>query len=174
MGTNYSVPMAVILFIYAYGIAWDVNMTVSDAMLYRIGKSVPLTAADFRNFAAHRVINVAEAAEILGCSRQNIIDLTKRGKLHPIKTSEKSTLYLKSEILKRNWQWIWVIPHYALQRSDIMGYKIFWERRTMKYIVLVWFQYHALCRMNCNNQTLRWMTFILTLICCFDFFFDVF
>ena len=59
---------------------------------------------DFRNFATHRVINAAEAAEILGCSRQNIIDLTKRGKLHPIKTSEKSTLYLKSEVLKRNWQ----------------------------------------------------------------------
>ena len=112
MGTNYSVPMAVILFIYAYGIAWDVNMTVSDAMLYRIGKSVPLTAADFRNFAAHRVINAAEAAEILGYSRQNIIDLTKRGKLHSIKSSEKSTLYLKSEILKRNWQWIWVISLY--------------------------------------------------------------
>ena len=55
----------------------------------------------FRNLAAHRVINVAE---ILGCSRQNIIDLTKRGKLHPIETSEKSTLCLKSEILKRNWQ----------------------------------------------------------------------
>lgn len=34
----------------------------------------------------------------------DIIDLTKRGKLHPIKTSEKSTLYLKSEVLKRNWQ----------------------------------------------------------------------
>ena len=53
-------------------------MTVSDATLYRIGKSAPLTAADFRNFAAHRVINAAEAAEILGCPRQNIIDLTKR------------------------------------------------------------------------------------------------
>ena len=87
-----------------YGVAWDVKMTVSDTMLYRIGKSVPLTMEDFRNFAAHRVINAAEAAEILDCSRQNIIELTKRGKLHPIKTSEKSTLYLKSEILKRNWQ----------------------------------------------------------------------
>ena len=86
-----------------YGVAWDVNMTVSDAMLYRIGKNVPLTAADFRNFAAQSLINATEAAEILGCSRQNIIDLTKRGKLHPIKSSEKSTLYLKSEVLKRNW-----------------------------------------------------------------------
>ena len=65
---------------------------------------VPLTMENFRNFAAHRIINASEAAEMLGCSRQNIIDLTKRGKLHPIKTSEKSTLYLKSEVLKRNWQ----------------------------------------------------------------------
>lgn len=87
-----------------YGVSWDVNMSVSDSMLYRIGKKVPLSAADFRNFVMHRVINAAEAAEILGCSRQNIIDLTKRGKLHPVKTSEKNTLYLKSEILKRNWQ----------------------------------------------------------------------
>lgn len=87
-----------------YGVAWDVNMTVSDSVLYRMGKRVPLTAADFRNFAANRVVNASEAAEILGCSRQNVMDLTKRGKLHPIKTSGKSTLYLKSEILKRNWQ----------------------------------------------------------------------
>ena len=84
--------------------SWDVNMSVSDSMLYRIGKKLPLSAADFRNFVMHRVVNAAEAAEILGCSRQNIIDLTKRGKLHPVKTSEKNTLYLESEILKRNWQ----------------------------------------------------------------------
>ena len=87
-----------------YGVYWDVNMDVSDSVLYKIGKKVPLTATDFRNFVSHRVINVAEAADILGCSRQNIIDLTKRGKLHPLKTSDKNTLYLKSEILKRNWQ----------------------------------------------------------------------
>lgn len=87
-----------------YGVAWDVNMSISDSVLYRMGKIVPLTAADFRNFVTHRVINATEAAELLGCSRQNIIDLTKRGKLHPLKTSDKNTLYLKSEILKRNWQ----------------------------------------------------------------------
>lgn len=87
-----------------YGVAWDVNMTVSDTMLYRIGRKVPLTISDFRNFVAHRVINVSEAAELLGCARQNIVDLTKRGKLHPIKATAKNTLYLKSEVLKRNWQ----------------------------------------------------------------------
>ena len=87
-----------------YGVTWDVDLTVSAAMLYRIGKKIPLTIGDFRSFVAQRVINAAEAGEILGCSRQNIIDLTKRGKLHPVKTSEKNTLYLKSEVLRRNWQ----------------------------------------------------------------------
>lgn len=87
-----------------HGIEWDVNLSVSAATLYRIGKKVPLTVSDFRNFVVHRVVNVAEAAEILNCSRQNIEYLTRTGKLHPIKSSGKNTLYLKSEILKRNWQ----------------------------------------------------------------------
>lgn len=87
-----------------YGVAWDINMTIRDDELYQMGVSIPLTVGDFRNYAASRVINAAEAAEILGCSRQNVIDLTKRGRLHPIKTSEKSTLYLRSEALQRNWQ----------------------------------------------------------------------
>ena len=87
-----------------HGIEWDVNLSISATTLYRIGKKVPLTVSDFRNFVMHRVVNVAEAAEILNCSRQNIDYLTKTGKLHPIKSSGKNTLYLKSEILKRNWQ----------------------------------------------------------------------
>lgn len=87
-----------------HGVEWDVNLSVSAATLYRIGRKVPLTVADFRNFVVHRVVNAAEAAEILNCSRQNIEYLTRTGKLHPIKSSGKNTLYLKSEVLKRNWQ----------------------------------------------------------------------
>ncbi len=87
-----------------YGVSWDVNMTVNDTMLYRIGKKVPLSMSDFKSFVAQRIINATEAAELLDCSRQNVMELTKRGKLHPIKTSERNTLYLKSEVLKRNWQ----------------------------------------------------------------------
>ena len=87
-----------------HGVEWDVNLSISAATLYLIGKKVPLTVSDFQNFVVHRVVNVAEAAEILGCSRQNIDYLTKTGKLHPIKSSGKNTLYLKSEVLKRNWQ----------------------------------------------------------------------
>lgn len=87
-----------------FGVTWDVNMNISDSELYGMGKKVPLSLSDFKNFAAQRVINSAQAAEILNCSRQNIENLTRRGKLHPIQSSGKSTLYLKSEVLKRNWQ----------------------------------------------------------------------
>lgn len=86
-----------------YGVAWDVNMTITDSTLYRIGMCIPLSVSDFKNFVVQRVINAAEAAKLLNCSRQNLSDLTKRGKLHPIKAADKYTLYLKSEVLKRNW-----------------------------------------------------------------------
>ncbi|HBP25074.1 MAG TPA: DNA-binding protein [Oribacterium sp.] len=46
----------------------------------------------------------AEAAEELSCSMQNIDDLVKRGKLHPIKEDNKYRLFLKSEILQRKWK----------------------------------------------------------------------
>ena len=69
-----------------------------------MGNRVPLTAEDFKAFASERVINAAEAAEILNCSRQYINELVKTDKLHPIKATEKNTLFLKSEVLKRNWQ----------------------------------------------------------------------
>lgn len=87
-----------------HAVAWDVNLTITAGALYRMGKKVPLSLTDFKNFAAQRLVNASEAAEILNCSRQNIMDLTRRGKLHPVKSSDKNTLYLKSEVQQRNWQ----------------------------------------------------------------------
>ncbi len=71
------------------------SMSISDRELYDSGIRIPLSPADFREFVVQRVINAAEAAELLECSRQNISDLVKRNKLRPIKESEKNTLFLK-------------------------------------------------------------------------------
>lgn len=87
-----------------YGVSWDVNLNISNKVLYKTGKTVPVSKSEFITFVIQGVVNSIEAAELLGCSRQNIDDLTKRGKLCPIKTSGKNTLYLKAEILKRLWQ----------------------------------------------------------------------
>ncbi len=87
-----------------YGIQWDENLSIPDFALYSMGRRIPLTADDFRAFAAERIINAAEAAEILNCSRQYINELVKTGKLYPIKATGKNTMFLKSEVLRRNWQ----------------------------------------------------------------------
>ena len=87
-----------------HGIYWDENLSIPDHALYRMGRKVPLTLEDLRQFAVTQVIDAAEAAEILNCSRQYVSELVKTGKLHPIKASEKSTLFLRSEVQKRNWK----------------------------------------------------------------------
>ncbi len=87
-----------------YGVYWDENMTISDSDLYESGKDVPLSKKDFMAFVSKRVVNTAEAADMLGCSRQNIDDLIKRGKLKAIKESERNKLFLKSDIEKREWE----------------------------------------------------------------------
>lgn len=87
-----------------YGICWGENLNIADDVLYSRGKDVPLSLEDFRQFVKSRVINTAEAAELLGCSRQNIDDLIRRGKLHPVKATPKNKLFLKSEIIQRNWK----------------------------------------------------------------------
>lgn len=86
-----------------YGITWGQELDIADSVLYDSGEHVPLSADDFVCFASQRVVNTSEVADILGCSRQNIDDLTKRGKLHPIKVTQQGKLFLKSEVLQRKW-----------------------------------------------------------------------
>lgn len=86
-----------------YGVCWGENLTLSDQLLYESGSIVPLSLDDFRSFVENRVINTAEAADLLDCSRQNIEDLVRRDKLHPLKSSPKNKLFLKSELLQRKW-----------------------------------------------------------------------
>lgn len=87
-----------------YGVNWGDNVTISDSELYESGVVVPLSMNDFVSFLSSRVVSTAEAAELLGCSRQNINDLVVRDKLHPVKTEQKNRFFLKSEILQRLWK----------------------------------------------------------------------
>ncbi len=86
-----------------HGISWDENLMIDNAALYAMGIEIPLSMEDFCAFARERIVNTQEAAELLDCSRQYIAELVKNGKLHPLKASDKNTLFLKSEILKRMW-----------------------------------------------------------------------
>lgn len=84
-----------------YGIMWSDRAVLSDRELLESGVSVPLSSEDFVSFVQHRIVNVNEASQILGCSRQNIDDLIRRGKLHPIRQDEKNKLFLRNEIIQR-------------------------------------------------------------------------
>ena len=84
-----------------YGVRWSEQAVIDNATLYKEGIDVPLSLDDFRSFISNRVVNSTEAAEMLGCSRQNIDDLTKRGKLHPVRFDTRNKLYLKNEIQQR-------------------------------------------------------------------------
>ena len=76
-------------------------MGLSDTELYSIGTDIPLSLDAFLSFLKNRTITVSEAASALNCSRQNIENLVKRGKLHPVKFSLKTTLFAKQEIEQR-------------------------------------------------------------------------
>jgi len=59
------------------------------------------TRDDLVQFIQTELINTAEVMQILNCSRQNVFDLIKRGKLVPVKETPKDRLFFKSDILAR-------------------------------------------------------------------------
>lgn len=83
-----------------YGIGWDEDHTISDQDLYSKGIKMPFSSSDFRTAIRNSLVDAQEAANILGCSRQYINLLTKGGKLQPVLHSEKSTIFLRSDLQK--------------------------------------------------------------------------
>lgn len=84
-----------------YGIGWDDQTEISDTELYTIGVEVSVPLEAFLSFLKHRTLNGAETANVLNCSRQNIEQLIKRNRLHPIKTAQKNKLFMKGEVEQR-------------------------------------------------------------------------
>lgn len=87
-----------------YGVFWSERAMISDRELFQKSQPVPLTLDDFTGFVQYRVVSTNEACQILGCSRQNIDDLVKRGKLHPIRQDARNKLFLRNEITQRKQQ----------------------------------------------------------------------
>lgn len=87
-----------------YGVAWGTVLSIPSEKLFEIGKTIELSLDDFKCFAVNRVINVNEACEILGCSRQNIHSLVNRGLLNPLKPNSSGIVFMKNEIVQRKWE----------------------------------------------------------------------
>ena len=84
-----------------YGVSWNGTALISNNRLYETGIDVPLVLNDFIGFVENRIINSAQACQLLDCSRQNIDDLVKRDKLHPIRIDNRNTMFLRNEIIQR-------------------------------------------------------------------------
>ena len=84
-----------------YGVAWGEGVEIADHDLFQHGRRIPLSADDFRSFISTQVVGSTEAAEILGCTRQNIDNLAQRGRLRPVKAGGKLKLFLRGDVLDR-------------------------------------------------------------------------
>ena len=84
-----------------YGIIFNDSFLISNMELYNYGIDVDVDITDFTNYVNYRLLNTTEACKLLDCSRQNINDLVKRDKLHPIRVDERNYLFSKNEIEQR-------------------------------------------------------------------------
>ena len=83
-----------------FGVRWDNRIFIIYSDLSG-KKKTDLSERILQKYVQCRLISMAEACRILDCSRQNIDDLIRRGKLHPVYSMENNTLFRKSEITDR-------------------------------------------------------------------------
>jgi len=84
-----------------YGISWTEDADCSEVELYEKGIDIPLSLEDFRIFVRNCLVTTNEACTLLNCSRQNIDDLVKREKLHPVRVLANGKLFFRTEVERR-------------------------------------------------------------------------
>ena len=81
-----------------HGIMLGEDCYLSADTLREHSTAMQVTTEDFNSYIRQELIDTASAAELLGCTRQNIQDLVRRGKLRPVMTLKNNFLFLKGEI----------------------------------------------------------------------------
>ena len=80
------------------GIEWGEEHFISAEVLRKGGKLSPIAYEDVMFFVKERLVDTADTAKILNCSRQYIKQLSDKKCLVPVRGEGNSNLYLKSEI----------------------------------------------------------------------------
>ncbi len=75
------------------------SKSISAQHLIRHGQKLPIDGAMLRKFACEEIISTGTAMKILGCSRQNIDDMVKRGRLTPAPIDSTSRMFFREDIL---------------------------------------------------------------------------
>ena len=66
--------------------------------LDEMGASVAIDGEVFRIFAEREVISTSEVMKILGCTRQNVDDLVKRGRLRALSIPSNTKLFYRRDV----------------------------------------------------------------------------
>ena len=64
-----------------------------------LGKEISLTRPEMHEYIRQNLVSTSQAAELLGCTRQNVADLVRRGRLTPFMKEGNTWLFLKSELI---------------------------------------------------------------------------
>lgn len=83
-----------------YGLLIDENLFIDNMHIYNNSTVSYIKYADFISFVRNNVLDAAEAAGLVKCTRQNIKDLKDKGKLKSVKENSKYSLFLKSDVIK--------------------------------------------------------------------------
>lgn len=84
-----------------YGVIWNERAAIPYHTLYSHGVTVPLCPEDLHRYLRTRVVSAREACRLLECSRQNIDDLIRRGKLHPLEMDTRNKFFNRTEVIQR-------------------------------------------------------------------------
>ena len=80
------------------GIEWGEERFISADDIREIGKESIISYDDIKGFIKDRLVDSAETAKILNCSRQYVKQLTDKKRLSPIREGANSNIYLKTTL----------------------------------------------------------------------------
>ena len=84
-----------------HGVRWGETLQVPSDALRKAGTDSGLVTADVAALARQATLGTAEVADLLECSRQNVSDLVRRGRLVPLKSSARGSLFLRGDVYAR-------------------------------------------------------------------------
>ena len=80
-------------------LSWQGDRELDYEYIVNNSTKLPIKADTLYAFSENEVISTTEAMNILNCSRQNIDDLVKRGRLKPADIEGKSRMFFKRDVL---------------------------------------------------------------------------
>lgn len=83
------------------GLEWDEEAVIPVSSLMPVLEPCRIGSADLAAFARNNLVSTGEASSMLHCSRQNINDLVRRGKLTPVREDGNNSMFLKRDIQER-------------------------------------------------------------------------